>query len=147
MESAIGPICGSEKGRRRARRRPSELRRAYALELQELESVELVRFLGGARAVSEGLLHTLGLERLSRATPADLEERHGLTAREAVRFASAFELGRRVASSERVLAPGCHSAEGVFGVVAPIFAGLERERFVVLLLDGKHRLRRVETIS
>jgi DNA repair protein RadC len=35
----------------------------------------------------------------------------------------------------------------VFELVAPLVRGLERETFLVLLLDGKHRLRRIERVS
>ena len=41
----------------------------------------------------------------------------------------------------------CSSAAEVFRVMEPQLAGLERERFLVLLLDGKHRLRRIEAVS
>jgi DNA repair protein RadC len=39
------------------------------------------------------------------------------------------------------------SARRVFEEVAPRLRGIERETFLALLLDGKHRLRRVVRIS
>ncbi len=73
--------------------------------------------------------------------------RFGIPPAGAVRLACAFELGRRAGSAERPSAPACHSAEAVHAVVAEELAGRERERFLVLLLDGKHRLQRVEQVS
>jgi len=93
------------------------------------------------------VLEQRSLGRLARSTAVDLADRCGLNERDSVRVAAAFELGRRALLDEREPAPLCASAEQVYRWVAPELSGLERERFLVLLLDGKHRLQRREQIS
>jgi DNA repair protein RadC len=120
--------------------------------VEALESDELLGFLVGRQPVegrerAAAVLQRVELHRLARATPAELLRGHGLSGRDAVRVAAAFELGRRAAEREREPAPACGSAGEVFRLVEPRLAGLERERFLVLLLDGKHRLRRMEVVS
>ncbi len=102
------------------------------------------------RAEQDQALELLGrrrLARLARSTPMELAGHFGLTGRDSRRLAAAFELGRRAISEEVEPAPACSSAEQVFRLVHPELSGLERERFLVLLLDGKHRLARMEPIS
>jgi len=87
------------------------------------------------------------LPRLARAAPRDLTRAVGLTPAQAERLAAAFELGRRVEGARGVLRPALRSAERVHRLVGPRLRGSRREVFLALLLDGKHRLERVETIS
>lgn len=105
----------------------------------------LGQFLGRARALE--LLEGASLGKLARSTPCEFARRFGLPPRDSARVAAAFELGRRALLDERDPAPLCGSAEQVFRWVSPELAGLERERFLILLLDGKHRLQRMEQIS
>ena len=105
----------------------------------------LGQFLGRARALE--VLEGTSLGKLARSTPCEFARRFGLPPRDSARVAAAFELGRRALLDEREPAPLCGSAEQVFRWVSPELAGLERERFLILLLDGKHRLQRMEQIS
>lgn len=84
---------------------------------------------------------------LARAEPAELMQRHGLSAAVAGRLSAAVELGRRVARTEQSPRPDLRSAKSVFQLMRTEFVALERERFAVLLLDGKHRLQRIELVS
>ena len=108
-------------------------------------------FIGRQARVGQGraldILERRRLARLARSTPTELSCQFGLTERDSLRLAAAFELGRRAISENQEQAPSCSSAEQVFRIVHPELSGLERERFLVLLLDGKHRLQRMEPIS
>lgn len=84
--------------------------------------------------------------RLARMRPAELARGVGVGRRAAERLSAAFELGRRVARPTPDRA-AIVSPRAVFEALSDELAGLEREAFVVLLLDGKHRLRRSEIVS
>ena len=140
---------------RNGKRQSSKLEarsRALGILVQDLEPSELLGYFiarqqerGAVRASQ--ILDEVRLEHLSRVNPAELLERFGLSAHDSIRVAAAFEIGRRVLKVEREASVPCSSAAQVFRVLEPQLAGLERERFLVLLLDGKHRLRRIEQVS
>ena len=102
---------------------------------------ELLELLGGS--VRRESADLAGLAHLSAA---ELESEHGFSQRGAQRLEAAFELGRR-ASRPRSERAGVTSPRAVFELLEPELAGLDQEAFVVLLLDGKHRLRRHQLIS
>jgi len=89
----------------------------------------------------------LDLVDLARSEVGELERTLELGHRRALRLAAAFELGRRVQRAAQPQRAPMHSAERVFRWVAPQLRGFQRETFQVLLLDGKHRLKRQETVS
>ncbi len=93
------------------------------------------------------LLARAGLVELSVTPWGELCGIEGLGRARALRLSAAFALGRRV---ERAgVPPRCsmRSPSQVHRLLAPEFRGVQRESFVALLLDGKHRLRRRETVS
>jgi DNA repair protein RadC len=100
-----------------------------------------------AAAHARALLDGVDLLELSRLEPAELRARFALGPDAAARVAAAFALGRAVERSRRPPRPSMRSPERVFDAVAAELRGLERERFLVLLLDGKHRLKRCERVS
>ena len=65
----------------------------------------------------------------------------------ATRLVAAFELGRRVERARARPRARFPSPRSVWEHVIPELRGLERERFCVLLLDGKHRLLRLFVVS
>ncbi|MFT5284654.1 MAG: DNA repair protein RadC [Planctomycetota bacterium] len=148
-------VCSNATIRRigtRCSSKTEERVRALGLLVHEIEPAELLGHQlgrnpedGAIRAAA--LLSEVTLDQLARATPAELLKRFGLTVRDSIRVAAAFELGRRALASGREPTGPCSSAAEVFRVMEPKLAGLERERFLVLLLDGKHRLRRIEPVS
>jgi len=109
----------------------------------------LAALIGGrdARARGTALLRDEDLVGLARRGPVELVQRFGLGHAGALRIACAFELGRRVERRARAPRPAMRSAERVFAWVAPELRGLARERFLALLLDGKHRLVRTCLVS
>ncbi len=120
---------------------------------------ELLRRVAGAQA-GRGLEGVLGgvlegglepgqrpLAALARAPAGELQARFGLPKPAAERLAAAFELGRRVERARAVDRPALRSAERVHRFVLPLVRGLRREVFLALLVDGKHRWQRTETVS
>ncbi len=117
-----------------------------------LSTAELLRLIAGSRGAGpadpcERLLALSDLAELSRGSPAEWLGARGLRRIAAARLAASFELGRRAARAGQPARPLASSPERVQRLLAPELAGLEREQFVVLLLDGKHRLRRIERVS
>ena len=83
----------------------------------------------------------------SAASWRDLVSTFGVTRLEGLCLAAAFALGRRVEGARRQPRPSMQSAEAVFRHLSPGMRGLQKERFVALLLDGKHRMIGLERIS
>lgn len=136
--------------------RPTRLARLAQRGLREgvaaLSTAELLRLIAGSRGAGpadpcERLLALSDLAELSRGSPAEWLGARGLRRIAAARLAASFELGRRAARAGQPARPLASSPERVQRLLAPELAGLEREQFVVLLLDGKHRLRRIERVS
>jgi len=78
------------------------------------------------------------LRKLERAPLLELEAHMGRLAAE--RLAAAFAIARRVRGHVPPRRPSLRTADRVHRLLAEELAGLERERFLALLLDGKHRL-------
>lgn len=72
--------------------------------------------------------------------------KHGLSRAEALRLKAGLELGRR-AVVEPTPSQAVHEPSDAYRCVAPSFAGEERERFVVVVLDIKNRPRHVCTVA
>jgi DNA repair protein RadC len=86
------------------------------------------------------------LVELARAAPEELARRGGLPRGAALRLASAFALARRV-ERRRAVGASLEGPEAVHRLLAPELEGRRREQFLVLLLDGRHRLKRWERVS
>jgi DNA repair protein RadC len=112
----------------------------------QLEARSLVGlFLGDA--ASSRLLEAFDLVDLSRASPEHLRRLGAVPARRAALLAAAFSLGRRVEASRLRPRPSLRSAARVHELLVGELRGLAQETFHVLLLDGKHRLRRRQRVS
>jgi DNA repair protein RadC len=124
--------------------------RLAALGPEALADAELVALLlrtGGtgvpARDVAQGMLRRHGgLRGLARAAAGELLRHPGVGAAKGATLAAAFELGRRVAS--RSLRPGepIRSPDDVHRHFHPLLRDASCERFLVVLLDGRHRVIR-----
>ncbi len=109
-------------------------------------ALELIREIAGARPC-ERRVREIGLARLSRWTAVRMQGECGLDGTGATRLAAAFELGRRVERERAFPRARFPSPRSVWEHVIPELRGLERERFCLLLLDGKHRLLRELLVS
>jgi DNA repair protein RadC len=87
------------------------------------------------------------LPELSRMTADHLGRIASVSPAEALRVVAAFELGRRAGRAPQRERVALHSPARVHELMATELAGLSQETFHVLLLDGKHRLRRRQRIS
>ncbi|PLY02964.1 MAG: hypothetical protein C0624_07285 [Desulfuromonas sp.] len=88
-----------------------------------------------------------GLPRLATANTTELCQQPGIGPAKAAEIQATFELARRLAAVD--LHPGTQlrSAADVFYHLQPRLASLKKERFLVLLLDCKHRVLREVIIS
>jgi DNA repair protein RadC len=133
--------------------RPRERLEAVGPEaLSDAELVALLLRTGGrgadAHAVAARLLERPGgLLGLARAARRDLAAVPGVGPAKQATLRAAFELGRRLAAGR--LAPGAslRSPADVFRHFHPTLRDAPHERFLVLLLDGRHRLLRHEMVS
>ncbi len=93
------------------------------------------------------LVETRGWPELSRLTAVEWSVALGVEQARAERLVAAFELGRRVERSGETQRGSLRSAREVFELVQPELRGRLQETFVVLLLDGRHRLRRLAMVT
>lgn len=113
--------------------------------IEGLRPEELIELIVGAPLMQRG-----GVERLLRLAEMSLPELRGeleLPPVAAMRLRSAFALGRWIESARRPPRLLMNSAESIWRYLRVESRGLLREMFWVLLLDGRHRLQRVETVS
>ena len=142
----MDPISGPEEGpRERLRARGAE-----ALSAAELIALLLRTGARGRDAVDVArtlLARCGGLDRLECAPPCELATVPGVGAAKAASLAAAFELGRRCATSHLPEGAALRSPEDVFRRFALRLRRLAQERFLVVLLDGRHRVVGEEVIS
>jgi DNA repair protein RadC len=120
--------------------------------LSDAELLALLLRTGGrgadALSVAAGLLERHeGLLGLARASGRELSEAAGVGPAKRATLRAAFELGRRLAAGR--LAPGTvlRGPADVFRHFHPTLRDAPTERFLVVLLDGRHRLLRHELVS
>jgi len=116
-------------------------------DLSRLETAVLLELVGGPARGSERPLRELELAELARAGVGELVAERGLGQPGARRLAAAFELGRRLREQRRSPRPSVRSPARVQRLLEDEVRGCEQECFYVLLLDGKHALRRIELVS
>lgn len=118
--------------------------------LSEHELLAIVLRGGGRGVTASDLAGSLlswggGLRAIASARPEELVDLAGIGLARASALVAAFELGRRVGMpDERVVLRG---VEDVAKIAQHHLGGLLRERVIVLVCDGAHRVRRVVTVS
>jgi DNA repair protein RadC len=120
-----------------------------------LSAAELIALLlrTGARGrdavdVARALLaRSGGLDRLESAPACELAAVPGVGAAKAASLIAAFELGRRCAGSALPEGAALRSPEDVFRHFGTRLRRLAQERFIVVFLDGRHRVLGEETVS
>ena len=88
---------------------------------------------------ADALRDTGGLAALSRSTPREIAQVHGVGIARAARIAAAFELGRRAVELVQHRAFVGQPAD-VYRCVAPRLAGLAQELFLAIGIDIRHGL-------
>ncbi len=132
---------------------PRERLRARGVDA--LSAAELIALLlrTGARGrdavdVARALLsRSGGLDRLESAPACEIATVPGVGAAKAASLIAAFELGRRCAGSHLPEGAALRSPEDVFRHFGARLRRLTQERFVVVFLDGRHRVLGEETVS
>lgn len=129
--------------------RPRERMSVYGpAALRDVELVALV--LGGGRSLaraSAALAQIGGLRGLRTATALELARLDGLGQAGAAALCAAFELGRRAAQLELPLGTPLRSPTDVGSYVRARLGDAPSERFLVLGLDARQRVRAVEVVA
>jgi len=123
---------------------------AASLNQAELLAIILRTGIKGASAVEVGhqLVNRFGsLEELARAPLERLCEIKGVGRDKAVTLKAAFELSRRLAAESRRECPLLDTPAAIAAVLRDELSTLETERFVVVLLNTRRRLIRVEEVT
>lgn len=143
----------------RARRAPADAEGPHERLLLEgpdrLSSIDLLTVVlgrsGRARRASDAawrLLERFGsLRRVSAATIGELGAPGTLSSASAVRLVAAFALGRRAWARRLEKGEPLRSSAEIFERYGPLLVDARKERFVVVLLDGKNRVMREEVVS
>lgn len=120
-----------------------------ALTDQELLAWALapVRSAAGAAAAARNLLARHALADLAAMPVAALAAAEGMGPARARRLLAALELGRRATRPTPICGLLVRRPEDLGGVLRDEFRGLDRERFIALYLDARHRVRALETVS
>jgi DNA repair protein RadC len=93
------------------------------------------------------LARTGGLDRLESAPASELAAVSGVGAAKAASLIAAFELGRRCACSHLPEGAALRSPQDVFRHFGARLRRVQQERFVVVFLDGRHRVLGEEMVS
>lgn len=132
----------------------SPLDRLWRWGAKSLSPVELVSLvLGPGGPVSAGVLAARLLERpgsltaLAGLRPGALLREAGCGPGRAGRLAAAFELGARIVAPRRVLGLAVTRPQDLLPLLEEEFRGCDREHFLAVLLDARHRVLAVETVS
>lgn len=128
---------------------PGPRERLLAVGSESLSDAELLALLlrTGARGrsvldLAAALLRSGGLLSLSRAAPGELRRTAGIGPAKCATLLAAFELGRRLAGRRLQVGDPIRSAEDVYRHFHPRLRDVAHERFLVVLLDGRHRVQR-----
>jgi len=98
--------------------------------------------------LAEMLLNKFGsLTALARASAKELQACEGIGFAKAVEILAAFELGQRLSTEDTLRRPVIKSAKDVARLMMPEMQSLDREHFKVLLLNTKHYVLQVHTVS
>lgn len=123
---------------------------AKSLSNQELLAILLGSGYKGVSAISlaDKLLCKMGgLRGLKEASLSELEEVRGIGEAKAISILALIELSTRLHTLEPDHMASLNTADDVFNLLVASLKDLDREHFIALLLDNRHRLLEIETIS
>ncbi|MBW2559768.1 MAG: DNA repair protein RadC [Deltaproteobacteria bacterium] len=113
----------------------------HALSNAELLAILIRTGTPGRSAVDIGreVLHRFkSLRAMSGADISEFREINGLKNAKIAQIKAAIELGRRMLSEEKTLADPIRHSSDVANLLMPLMRDLKKERFVLLLLDGRN---------
>lgn len=144
----MAPSMAEFPGHERPRERLT-VEGAGALTDRELLAILLRTGVPGANVVdlAGSLIAQYGdLRSIASAQPEELATMAGIGPAKAAALVAAFELGRRVDASD-VASSVLRGAEDIARIARSHLQGMRRERVLVLVCDGAHRVRRVAVVS
>ncbi len=98
--------------------------------------------------VAEELIATYkDLRGLAKASVAEIASCYGIGPAKAVQLKAAFELGRRVLTSNPVQQPSIRTPQDIFDLLKASFQDLDREHFKVVHLNTKNQVLKIETTA
>ncbi len=95
-----------------------------------------------ARALAEQILAGAGLQGLARQSARELRQVRGVGAAKSAALMAAVEVGRRLATRRLQAGDPVRGPEDVFRHFHPTLRDAPHEHFLVVLLDGRHRVLR-----
>lgn len=136
----------------RAENRPMEKLMTYGvmtLSNQELLAIILGSGTRGKNAISlsEYILNTLGARELLFKSFEDLLAIDGIGPAKACRMLASLEFGRRLSGINNFEKISLNSPDSVANYLYDYYRHIDREEFIVILLDTKNKIIRVETVS
>lgn len=117
------------------------------MDLESLSDVELLALIVGAGPAKRLMKEAGELGALSKWGVTELVARGKLSESAAKKVAAALAAGRRAVSNPPQKGSPVDSPVAAFRVLRPMLAHLEREKFVVLLLDSRRNLIGARVIS
>ncbi len=96
--------------------------------------------------MSHRLIAKYGVDKLSSCSLRELQEIKGIGKAKACQILALFELQKRHAVAQQQGKP-LRSARDVYAYCFPRVAGLDRERFMILLLDTRNKVVKEEVVS
>jgi len=123
---------------------------AEALSEQELLACILGRGVAGESVLvsARRLLKTFGtLRGIAEASVEQLTSVHGIGPAKAVQLKAAVEVARRLAFAPQDARPTIDSVEAAAGLERPRLLNKQKEHFLALLLDNRHRLIRISPVA
>ncbi len=128
----------------------NNLEKMFLLGVDKLDDAELLALvIGGAHPLqyAKVVMSEVGLHKLSRACPHELRELTGVGASGAAALVAATELGRRVAHLDAGWAQVIERPQDAETFLRSMLHGLDQERFVVIGLDARQRVRMIRTVA
>lgn len=133
--------------------RPRE--RLLAVGGEQLTDVELLAIIiggGSVKATAIGLAQRLlsvhkNFRRLARCSIGELTQVHGIGPAKAARIQAACAIARRYASEKLTQGTAVTGSRQLFAYMREKLHGLNKEHFIALLLDTKHRIIREDNIA
>ncbi|MBI2137232.1 DNA repair protein RadC [Candidatus Woesearchaeota archaeon] len=96
--------------------------------------------------VSNRLISKYGIENLSGLSLKELQSIKGIGTAKATQIKAAFELSKRCSGNGNSRKP-IVTAQDVYDCALPRLQNSDREQFLVIMLDGKNRVIKIETVS
>jgi DNA repair protein RadC len=119
---------------------------------ENVNELELLTILIGEKSARKLILERLSnkqkpLEKLKKISLRELEKISGMGLRKAAILKAALELGKRMEQKMKCKEIFVRTAREIVLVTESFFAGAEKEKFLAIALDSKHRVIKIFQVS